>query len=93
MAHLHALPYPAAGDIEHGVGHSTQVIRDLFHGEATLYIACQGTKNFSMVGAPQYIEQVLFVIFTGRCQCIQTQAELFVKYHCIKTFCQQSICR
>ena len=54
---LETLPHPAAGDLQHAVGQSTQVVRHLLDRQAALHISGQGAKHLAMMGAAQQIEQ------------------------------------
>ena len=55
VALFEVLPYPAAGDSEHTVCQSAQVVCHLFNGDASFHIARQGAEHFGMVCATQEV--------------------------------------
>jgi hypothetical protein len=63
-----ALPAPARGDAQGGVGQRAQVVGHLFHGQHAFDVARQRAEQFRMVGAPQQVEQRLVVVLAGDLQ-------------------------
>ena len=65
MAFLEALPAPAGGDTQHGLGQRTQVVGHLLHRDAAFHVARQGAEHLGVVRAAQQVEQGFVVVLAG----------------------------
>jgi hypothetical protein len=68
VAVFQALPAPAGGDAQHGLGQGAQVIGHLLDRQAALHVARQGAKHLSVVRPAQQVQQGFVVVFAAALQ-------------------------